>query len=263
MIDLRQGDCLEVLRKMEEETIDCVITSPPYDNLRTYNGTLDWNLEKFKEIAIELYRVLKKGGVIVWVVGDATVKGSETGTSFKQALWFMELGFNLHDTMIYAKNNPVPQADKTRYTQAFEYMFVLSKGKPKTVNRITEQCKHIGKVHFGKNKLNEENCDRKTDRAVKETKPKINMWFYNIGNNQSSKDKFASKVPAIFPEQLVYDHIVSWTKEKDVVLDCFMGSGTVGKICKTLNRDFIGIEIVPEYFKIATERIKRVGDKDE
>ena len=256
MTDLRQGDCVEILKTIINESVDCIITSPPYDNLRTYNGTLNWSFDKFKKIASELYRVLKDGGVIVWVVGDGTIKGSETGTSFKQALYFMELGFNLHDTMIYAKNNPVPQADKSRYTQAFEYMFVLSKGKPKTVNRITEKCKHIGTVHFGKNKINEENCDRKIDRAVKEIKPKTNIWFYNIGNNQSSKDKFASKVPAIFPEQLVYDHIVSWTNEKDVILDCFMGSGTVGKICKTLNRDFIGIEVVPEYFDIAKRRIE-------
>lgn len=256
MIDLRNGDCLEVLRGMPNDRIDCVITSPPYDNLRTYNGTLDWNFEKFKKIAFQIYRVLKEGGVVVWVVGDATVKGSESGTSFKQALWFMELGFNLHDTMIYVKNNPVPQADKTRYTQAFEYMFIFTKGKPKTVNRITEPCKHIGKVHFGKNKINEENCDRKIDRAVKQTKPKINMWFYNVGNNQSSKDKIACKIPAIFPEQLASDHIISWTNENDIVMDCFMGSGTVGKMCKLLKRNFIGIEINKDYFTIAEKRIK-------
>ena len=160
-------DCVEGMRMLSDSSIDLTITSPPYDNLRKYKG-FDWD---FEATAKELYRVTKQGGVVVWVVGDKTEKGSETGTSFNQALFFKKCGFNLHDTMIFEKNNPVPQADKTRYTQCFEYMFVFSKGKPKTINRIMTECKHIGKVHFGKNKLNDENCDRKIDRAVKPTKP--------------------------------------------------------------------------------------------
>ena len=257
MIDLRQGDCLEVMKDIPDESIDLTITSPPYDNLRTYNGNIEqWNFDKFKDIAKELYRLTKNGGVVVWIVGDATIKGSETGTSFKQALYFKELGFNLHDTMIYEKNNPVPQADKTRYTQSFEYMFVFSKEKIKTINRMVEPCKHTGKIHFGKNKINQENCDRKIDRAVKEFKPLKNIWCYNVGNNQSSKNKIACGVPAIFPEKLAQDHILSWSNEGDLVLDCFMGSGTTGKMCKLLNRNFIGIEIDEKYFNIAKERIE-------
>ena len=256
-VDLRQGDCLEVMKDIPDESIDLTITSPPYDNLRTYNGNIEqWNFDKFKDIAKELYRLTKNGGVVVWIVGDATIKGSETGTSFKQALYFKELGFNLHDTMIYEKNNPVPQADKTRYTQSFEYMFVFSKGKIKTINRMVEPCKHTGKIHFGKNKINQENCDRKIDRAVKEFKPLKNIWYYNVGNNQSSKNKIACGVPAIFPEKLAQDHILSWSNEQDLVLDCFMGSGTTGKMCKLLNRNFIGIEIDEKYFNIAKERIE-------
>ena len=252
-------DCLEGLKELSNDSIDLTVTSPPYDNLRKYNGNIDqWSFEKFKAIATELYRVTKLGGIVVWVVGDGTVKGSETGTTFRQALYFKECGFNIHDTMIYEKNNPVPQADKTRYTQSFEYMLVLSKGKPKTVNRIMTECQHIGKVHFGKNKLNDENCDRKIDRAVKPTKPLKNIWRYNVGVNQSSKDKIASGVPAIFPEKLAQDHILSWSNEGDTVLDCFMGSGTTAKMSVLNNRNYIGFEISKEYYEIANERIKNL-----
>ncbi len=256
-------DCLIGMKQMPDNSIDLTVTSPPYDNLRTYNG-FSWD---FEGVAKELYRVTKDGGVVVWIVGDKVKNGSETGTSFKQALFFMECGFNLHDTMIYAKNNPVPQADKTRYTQAFEYIFVFSKGKPKTINRLMIECQHKGKVHYGKNKINDQNCDRYVDRAVKDFKPKTNIWFYNVGINQSSKDKIASNHPAIFPEQLAQDHIISWSNEGDLVLDPFMGSGTTAKMELLNNRNFIGFEISKDYCDIANKRIsehheqlKIVGD---
>lgn len=250
-------DCENGLKMLQENSIDLTVTSPPYDNLRTYKGYIEkWTFEKFKKIAKELYRVTKQGGVVVWVVGDGTIKASETGTSFRQALYFMEVGFKLHDTMIYEKNNPVPQADKTRYTQSFEYMFVFVKGKISTVNRLVEPCLHTGKVHYGKNKLNEENCDRKIDRAVKQYKPLRNIWRYNVGNNQSAKNKVACGVPAIFPEQLAKDHILTWSNEGDVVLDPFTGSGTTAAVCQMLNRNYIGFEICEEYCQIAKQRLK-------
>lgn len=224
--------------------------------MRTYNGNIaQWSFEKFQQIAQQLYRTTKDDGVVVWVVGDGTEKGSETGTSFKQALYFKEIGFNLHDTMIFLKNNPVPQADKTRYTQAFEYMFIFSKGKIGCCNRLTVPCQHTGVIHRGKNKTNLENCDRKIDRAVKDFKPLTNVWEYNVGAGQNPDYKEASKVPAVFPLQLAIEHILSWSNPGDTVLDPFMGSGTTGVACKNLGRNFIGIEIAPEYFKIAQERI--------
>ena len=254
MIELNKiynEDCLGGMKRIPDGSVDLTVTSPPYDNLRTYKG-FSWD---FEGIAKELYRVTKDGGVVVWIVGDKVKNGSETGTSFKQALFFMECGFNLHDTMIYAKNNPVPQADKTRYTQAFEYIFVFSKGKPKTINRLMIECQHKGKVHCGKNKINDQNCDRYVDRAVKDFKPKTNIWFYNVGINQSSKDKIASNHPAIFPEQLAQDHIISWSNEGDLVLDPFMGSGTTAKMAKLNNRNYIGFEISKDYCDIANKRI--------
>ena len=271
MIKLYNDDNLKILTDMQDNLVDCVITSPPYDDLRNYEKTLQWNFDIFQKLAQELYRVLKDGGIVVWVVADAVINGSETGTSFKQALYFKEIGFNLHDTMIYAKHNPTPNTGVgTRYQQSFEYMFVFSKGKPKTVNLLLEQ------------RHNETN-DKRTCRTqkkfsrdkdgnfgegrhimyIKEEVPRRNIWTYKVGLYNTTSDKIAFEHPAIFPEQLAKDHILSWTNKNDIVLDPFMGSGTVGKICKLLDRNFIGIEIVKKYFDIAKQRIENTKIQDE
>ena len=251
MIDLRLGDCLEVMKSLPNASIDLTVTSPPYDNLRTYNG---YSFE-FEGIAKELYRVTKDGGVVVWVVGDATINGSETGTSFKQALYFKEIGFNLHDTMIYQKNSyPFPPSN--RYYQQFEYMFVVSKGNPKTTNIQTQKT-------IWKKDTKEISTTRNSDGSVssmkyakgKDERKMDNIWLINTGYMRTTKDKIAYQHPAIFPEELVNRHILSWSNEGDTVLDCFLGSGTTGKVAKQLNRQFIGIEISPEYLEIAKNRI--------
>lgn len=253
-IIIYNDDCINVLADIDSETIDCVITSPPYDNLRTYNNTLDWSFELFKNIAKELARVLKKGGIIVWVVNDKTEKGSETGTSFKQALYFKELGLNIHDTMIYRKLNYVPLTHN-RYEQEFEYMFVFSKGKPKTFNPIKIPCKYAGTEKWGNSSFYKTSSDTLTNmgkQKVNDEKIKGNIFEYRVGSTSESK-KY--KHPAMFPLDLAKDQIKSWTNENDVVLDPFMGGGTTGVACKELNRNFIGIDIVEEYFNIAKERL--------
>jgi site-specific DNA-methyltransferase (adenine-specific) len=245
-----QGDCLEVMKTMEDSCIDLTVTSPPYDNLRTYNGyTFD-----FEGIARELYRVTKQGGVVVWVVGDATIKGSETGTSFKQALYFKEIGFNLHDTMIYRKLNPMP-VKSNRYLPCFEYMFVFSKGKPKSVNLIREKTLATGKEKYTgtqqeNGKFGAYGKQRNLDRD------RYNVWDIKVGSNQSTKDKIAFQHPAIFPEKLAEDHILSWSNEGDTILDPMAGSGTTLKMAKKNNRNYIGIEISEEYCKIAEARLQ-------
>jgi len=251
LIDLIHGDCLDVLRTFEDNCIDLTVTSPPYDNLRTYNG-YSFN---FEGIAKELFRVTKKGGVVVWVVGDATIKGSETGTSFKQALFFKECGFNLHDTMIYHKQNYVPLTHK-RYEQSFEYMFIFSKEKPKTFNAIKIPCKHPGKKEkYGSERRRNhgKNHSMRLYRdtifiETKEEKIHPNFFTYALGQDKTGH-------PAQFPEKLAHDHIISWSNEGDTVLDPFLGSGTTLKMAKQLNRKGIGIEISSEYLKIAKERL--------
>ena len=250
MINLIQGDCITEMQKMESNIVDLTVTSPPYDNLRTYAGTLDWNFDIFKQVANELYRITKDGGVVVWVVGDATIKGSETGTSFRQALYFKEIGFNLHDTMIWHKNASPRDTRIPRYSQGFEYMFIFSKGKPSTLNFIRDPCKTYSKKK--RSYMRNPDGTMREDRKAKETitkidKPKDNVWFYGVASNPLH--------PAPFPEQLANDHIISWSNENDLVFDPFMGSGTTGKMAKLNNRKFIGIEKVPEYFEIAKERI--------
>ena len=259
-IELWCGDCLELMKNIPDDSIDLTVTSPPYDNLRTYNGNISqWNFEKFQEIAKELYRATVNGGVVVWVVGDATVKGSETGTSFRQALWFKECGFNLHDTMIYKKTKfpPIDPTTAYRYTGCFEYMFVFSKGKPKCCNYIKEKCKHAGKraVSYQRSENDKLRYDRKEknkNHIVNDYKIKCNVWEYASCSVKGH--------PAPFPEQLANDHIISWSNEGDTILDPFMGSGTTGKMAVLNNRKFIGIEIDDTYYEIAKNRINGVPE---
>jgi DNA modification methylase len=247
MIELHHGDCLDVMKSMQSNSIDLTVTSPPYDNLRTYNGyTFD-----FEGIAQELYRVTKDGGVVVWIVGDETKNFSESLTSFKNALYFVSIGFNLLDTMIYFKENYAPAYPTLkRYANQFEYMFVLSKGKPKTFNPI-QKPKARNKEEKTAFRQRDGSLIRKTKKAGKETKDASNVWSFHVAGNKINH-------PAVFPEQLAHDHILSWSNEGDTVFDPMMGSGTTGKMAKQLNRNFIGIEISEEYLKIAKERINGV-----
>lgn len=255
---IMQGDSVEELKKLEEKSIDLTVTSPPYDNLRTYNGNNDqWGEHVWKGIIEELYRVTKEGGVVVWVVGDATIKGSETGTSFKQALWAKECGFNLHDTMIYEKVGVMPS--KTRYSQMFEYMFIWSKGKP-IFNPIKDRKNNWGNTTTGN--IGQRQVDgsikKRGIKEIAEYGMRFNIWRIQNEGGWNNKDTLTKLHPATFPEKLAHDHIISWSNEGNTVLDPFMGSGTTGKMAKKLNRNFIGIEIDKEYCKIAEARINNI-----
>ena len=244
------SNCLEKLKEFSNDSIDLVVTSPPYDNLRKYNG-YELNIDN---IIVELFRITKKGGVVVWVVADATIKGTETGTSFRQALSFKSAGFNLHDTMIFAKKNPVPLTHN-RYEQCFEYMFVFSKGKPKTFNPIKEPCITVGRK-FNKNrkvKYDNNAIRHQTQRELITLPEKIkrNIWEYPIGVDKDSSGQH----PATFPYALAADHIKSWSNEGDIVLDPFCGSGTTCLAAKDLKRNFIGIDISNDYCELAKKRI--------
>lgn len=252
-------DNLETLSKMSDDYYDMVITSPPYDDIRKYNG-FSFDIDT---LVPELYRTTKKGGVVVWVVNDQVIKGSESGTSFRQALKFMDAGFLLHDTMIYEKNSSSypASAKSNRYTQIFEYMFVFSKGKPKTSNLICDKPnKWAGHTNWGKNTKrigeNEQLVEVGNIKPVPDFSPRNNIWRYVNGGGFASKDKIAHKHPAIFPEELVKDHLLTWTKEGELVYDPFIGSGTVAKMCILLGRDYIGSEISKEYVDICNERIE-------
>lgn len=241
-------DCVEAMKLMPDECIDLTVTSPPYDNLRTYDG-FSWD---FEATAKELYRITKQGGVVVWVVGDATVKGSETGTSFKQALYFIEIGFNLHDTMIYQKAQSCFGSNKC-YLQSFEYMFILSKGTPKTINFIrNRKNKRSGIESMTSSGLSKDG--KKSKRIKKEMKEygkRKNIWTYGVGGGNTGH-------PAVFPEQLANNHIISWSNQNDIVFDPFMGSGTTAKMAMLNNRKFIGCELSENYCEIIKERLDNV-----
>ncbi len=261
------GDNVTVMREeIPDESIDLTVTSPPYDNLRSYKG-FDWD---FEALTHELYRATKPGGVVVWVVGDATINGSETGTSFRQALYFKdEVGFNLHDTMIYKKHNRFPP--NIRYWDSFEYMFVLSKGKPKTYNLLEQPKKryindnsHSYRKRDGSlQKVDEKMLQRFESANKKKTRIRDNVWDIDAGYMRSTTDKVAYKHPAIFPDRLARDHIISWSNPGDTVLDPFAGSGTTLKMAEILQRNSIGIEISEEYCEIIKERMRNVEPANE
>jgi len=251
VIDLKQGDCLDRMKEIPHNSVDLTVTSPPYDNLRTYNGNNEsWSEDVWKGVIKNLYLRSKPGGVVVWVVGDATVKGSETGTSFKQALWAMECGFNLHDTMIYSKPNfSAVGALKVRYAPVFEYMFIWSKGKPKTFNPIKDKPNKTAGTHHKSPTIRGANGEiiKNKPTTIKDFGQRYNIWEY-VPNSKGLH-------PAPFPDELAEDHIKSWSNTGDLVFDPFLGSGTTGVAAKSLGRDFIGIELDEEYFRIAKERI--------
>lgn len=247
-------NCLSGLSLLDSNSIDLTVTSPPYDNLRKYKG---YSFD-FENIVKELFRVTKDGGIVVWIVGDSTANGSESGTSFKQALFFKECGFKLHDTMIYEKNSSSFPASRTskRYTQIFEYMFVFCKGKIRS--DITLLCdkpnKWAGHTNWGNNTQYDKDGNLKQTNNIKpvpEFSLRNNIWKYSVGFNDKTGH------PAVFPEKLAEDHILSWSNEGDIVLDPFMGSGTTAKMCILNNRKYIGFEISEEYCDIAKKRIEK------
>ena len=251
-------DCLSGLREMESNSVNLTVTSPPYDNLRTYGNITDWNYEIFKPIAEELYRVTKPGGIVVWIVGDATLNGGETGSSFKQALYFQEIGFKIHDTMIYYKNSSAFPAriNSKRYTQIFEYMFVFVKGKIRDdISLIADKRnKWAGWTNWGQHTQydSEGNLVKAQNiKPIAEFSLRTNIWKYNVAFN----DKIV-RHPAVFPEQLAEDCILSWSVEGDTVLDPFMGSGTTAKMAMLNNRNFIGFEVNEEYYNGILNRLE-------
>ena len=250
-------DCLEGMKQIPDNTIDLVITSPPYDNLRTYDIDLDWGEHIWKPVIQELFRIVKEGGVVVWVVGDATINGSETGTSFRQALYFKEVGFNIHDTMIWEK--PTFTATGTlqiRYADVFDYMFIFSKGKPKTFNPIKDRTTKGIRKKNGTVRQPDGTTKKQTSIGKSydnKFAQRFNIW--KINGVMNNKKRFH---PAQFPEELVHDQIISWSNEQDTILDPFMGSGTTAVVCKKKNRNYIGFDLSDEYVRVSNERLYNV-----
>lgn len=244
-------DCVQFMNdEMEENSVDLTVTSPPYDNLRDYNG---YNFD-CRAIAEGLYRVTKPGGVVVWVVGDKIVKGNKSLTSFRQALTFQEIGFNVHDVMIYKKKN-TPFMRSNAYTNCYEYMFVFSKGSPKTFNPLKDKTVRSGEELLVHNKL-ADGINKKKRGRLNEEKTKTNIWDYAVGLGGTTRDKIAFQHPAVFPEKLAEDHILSWSNEGDLIFDPMSGSGTTCKMAMINGRNYLGCDISQDYVNIARERLE-------
>lgn len=258
-------DCSVGLRKLEKESVDLVVTSPPYDDLRSYNESSCWSFEKFKEVAKALTKTLKEGGVIVWNTADQVVNGSETGNSFRQALYFMDdCGLRLHDTMIWQKPN-FSNPSKTRYHQVFDYVFILSKGAPKTFNPIIDRPNvYSGKVgSYGTNTVTQRDGSKKVrERTVnKEFGMRHNVWLMKTAGQDQSSKKW--KHPAMFTEEFARDHILSWSNPDDMVIDPFAGSGTTAVAALRTGRRFLGFEIDETYWNLAIQRIQDQGSTND
>jgi DNA modification methylase len=266
--DTHHMNCIDGMQLMDAESVDLVVTSPPYDDLRTYNDSSKWDHNVFKQVADEIARVLKPGGVIMWNVNDATVKGSETGSSFRQCLYFMDAhGLRLHDTMIYEKTGTAfasgPQS--VRYTQIFEYCFILSKGKPKTINLIQDKKNAwAGYTSFGNAKTRKKDGTMhdpgKKSKEIREWGVRTNIWKIKNSGGFGQSSKASYKHPATMPEELARGHVLSWSNENDLILDPFMGAGTTAQVCLEENRNFIGFEIDDTYHQMCVDRIKPMQD---
>jgi DNA modification methylase len=245
LIDIRLGDCVERTREIADASIDLILTSPPYDKLRKYASGSEFD---FEGLADQCKRVLKPGGVLVWVVGDETKNGNESGSSFRQSLHFQSIGLNRRDTMIWLKANPMHCGDPSHYVGAFEFMFVFTAGRPKVVNILREPCKRSGekatfKTMHGRRFAQPRGC------VVGDTKRRSNVWAYGVGGEDCGH-------PAVFPLQLAIDHILSWTNPGDLVLDPFVGSGTTLLACLQADRNGIGIDKDTTYCEIAERRLR-------
>lgn len=257
---IKNVDCLLGLKELPDNSVDLILTSPPYDNLRTYCDTCEWNMDVFQSIAKELSRVLKKGGIMVWVVGDAVIDGSETCSSFKQAIYFVdECKLKLHDTMIYEKNSSSFPARITskRYSQIYEYMFVFCKGKIRDDIKLIADKKNKWAGHTNWGQLTAYDKDGKIVPHKKKINPvpefslRTNIWKYSVSFNDKTGH------PAVFPEKLAEDCIKSWTADGDIVLDPFMGSGTTAKMAMLNNRKYIGFEKNTDYYLKSLERLEK------
>ena len=257
------GDCLEVMKTIPDNYFDMIITSPPYDNLRNYTNDLEWTFESFEKIAKELFRVCKEGASLVWIVNDEKIKGCESLTSFKQCIEFVDIGFNLNDTMIWNKGGFSAVGSLiNQYAPVFEFMFVFSKGKPKTTNislrNRSNKCNDKRTFRRKKWVRNQDGEFTENDYHIREMVPDYNIWDFYVGGGNSTNDKIAFKHPAIFPEELVKRHLESWSNEGELVYDPFMGSGTTSKMCILTNRNYIGSELSSEYCEIEKIRLNNL-----
>lgn len=250
-----QGDCIQTMRTLPAQSVDLTVTSPPYDNLRTYDDSYEAHSLDWRAVIAELYRITCAGGVVVWVVADATSQGCESGTSFAQALYAKEIGFNLHDTMIYEVAGTGAKGSNYAYWQAFEYMFVWSKGTPKTVNRIADVRNARAGVRVTRGQKTKNVGQRLGEYSIPTIGIRSNVWRYHAGNNGDEQTSH----PAQFPLQLAKDHIVSWSQSDDLVFDPFTGSGTTGIAAMQLGRRFLGCEIHPQYCAISERRIRNAA----
>ena len=249
------GDSAEVLKNFPDNSIDMVVTSPPYDGLRDYNG---FSLDLHK-IGKEIYRVLKDGGIAVMVIQDATKDFAKSLTSFRTIVdWCDNVGFRLFETVIYHKNGTEGAWWKQRFRVDHEYMPIFMKGKkPQYFNKepLKIPSKHGGKVMSGSgNRRTDGTLSETVRRPINTMKCRGTVWDYLMAGD---KNPLKRKHPAVFPDKIPYDCIQCFCPEGGLVLDPFIGCGSTAVMAKVLGRNYIGIDISREYCDLAEERIEK------
>ena len=247
-------DNITYLKTLPDECIDFVITSPPYDALRDYNG---YKLD-LHGLGVELLRVLKDGGICVMVIQDSTRDFAKSLTSFRTIVdWCDNIGFRLFECNIYNRQGTEGAWWKKRFRVDHEYMPIFLKGKrPQYFDKenIKIPSKHGGKIMTGAN-IRTKN-GQTGSRKVKINPTKCPGTVMTFGNTCGGESKLKSKHPAVFPNMLAYDMIECFCPEDGTVLDPFNGSGTTTLAAKCLGRNYIGIDVSEEYNKIARERLE-------
>jgi site-specific DNA-methyltransferase (adenine-specific) len=256
-----QQDCIVGMRKIPDGAIDLVVTSPPYDNLRDYNGySVDLN-----ETGKNIYRILKDGGVAVMVIQDQTKNFGKSLTSFRTIVdWCDNVGFKLFECVIYRKNGTEGAWWKNRFRVDHEYMPIFLKGeKPQYFNKdsLKVKSKHGGKIMtgFANRKTNGE-TGKSITKAINEMKCRGTVWDYLMAGD---KDPVKRKHPAPFPDKIPFDFINCFCPPNGIVLDPFVGSGSTVVGAKKLNRSFIGFDISEEYCNLTRKRLDSVSPDDE
>ena len=250
------GDCLNIMKKIEENTFDLIVFSPPYDSLRKYN---DYTFD-LKKTGEQIFRVLKDGCLCAMVIQDQTKNFGKSLTSFRTAVdWVDRIGFKLFETVIYRKHGIEGAWWNKRFRVDHEYIHLFLKGeKPRYFNKdpLRIPSKHGGKTMVGSgNRKTDGTTTKTTTIHVNKMKCRGTVWDYL---NAGDKNKLKQQHPAVFPDKIPYDIISCFSPVKGLVLDPFVGSGSTCVMAKKLDRFYTGIDISSKYIEIAKKRLKEV-----
>ena len=245
------GDCVEGMRSLPPDLVPCTVASPPYGALRHYHGNHQFD---FEAAAAELWRITRPGGVVCWVVREEVVDGSESGEASEQRLFFRDLGFRLHQTIVMERYGSRARSPG-RYGESLEYAFILAKGKPATVRLLRDRRnKTAGKLVTATHRY-PDGSYRVQRYEVDEWGYRKAVWYFAQGMHVAT-DPVARLHQAPMPEAMAEDLILSYSREGDLIFDPFAGVATTAKMALLNHRNYFGYEINAIYHARGEERLR-------